>query len=375
MPYTAPVVNYITGGGGSWTTIPNVQSVNINRGRQRFQDPLSQTVMTVEVIPTNSTTFSVGQLIDCRDANTDVSPCYFQGRITDVQRSYAFPYNSFTGATPQDRITITATGGTGVIGTAQLNAQSWSAQLVSDTIYALLIAQGMAFGDFRVNSVRNSAQTFSGALLEAVNQLCNTAQYTLDDYVIERIASKLGVTFFPTGQQFNSLSFTDTGSGYAYTGLEFLSSFQNTFNWIEVEATGVYTSVTALGAAPFNALVYKTFNENLADTSNLSSYLYALLSGQTDPVPFSISTNTMAAAGCMALAQVPSGSLTNAIIGQPVSVAFRGTSATGTVIGVNSAFYPDRGNVQVYLSPSLGTPFTLDSSAFGVLDTNRLGYP
>jgi hypothetical protein len=375
MPYTAPVVNYVTGGGGSWTTIPNVQSVNINRGRQRFQDPLSQTVMTVEVIPTNSTTFSVGQLIDCRDANTDVSPCYFQGRITDVQRSYAFPYNSVTGATPQDRITITATGGTGVIGSAQLNAQAWSAQLVSDTIYALLIAQGMAFGDFRFNSVRNSAQTFSGALLEAVNQLCNTAQYTLDDYVIERIASKLGVTFFPTGQQFNSLSFTDTGSGYAYTGLEFLSSFQNTFNWIEVEATGVYTSVTALGAAPFNALVYKTFNENLASTSNLSSYLYFLLSGQTAPVPFSISTNTMAAAGCMALAQVPSGSLTNAIIGQPVSVAFRGTSATGTVIGVNSAFYPDRGSVQVYLSPSLGTPFTLDSSAFGVLDTNRLGYP
>jgi hypothetical protein len=67
--------------------------------------------------------------------------------------------------------------------------------------------------------------------------------------------------------------------------------------------------------------------------------------------------------------------LSNAIIGQPVSVTFRGTSATGTVIGVNSAFYPDRGNVQVYLSPSLGTPFTLDSSAFGVLDQNRLGFP
>jgi hypothetical protein len=375
MTYTAPVVNYITGGGGSWTTIPNVQSVNINRGRQRFQDPLSQTVMTVEVIPTNTTTFSVGQLIDCRDANTDVSPCYFQGRITDVQRSYAFPYNSVTGATPQDRITITATGGTGVIGSAQLNGQTWTAELVSDTIYALLIAQGMAFGDFRNNGVRNSAQTFSGSLLDAVNQLCNTAQYTLDDYVIERIASKLGVTFFPTGQQFNSLSFTDTGSGYAYTALEYLSSFQNTFNWIEVEATDVYTSVTALGSAPFNALVYKTFNENIADTSNLSSYLYFLLSGQTAPVPFTISTNTMAAAGCMALAQVPSGSLTNAIIGQPVSVTFRGTSATGTVIGVNSAFYPDRGDVQVYLSPSLGTPFTLDSSAFGVLDQNRLGYP
>jgi hypothetical protein len=375
MSYTAPVVNYEATAGGSFTTIDNVLSVNIKRGRQRFQDPLSQTVMTVEMIPTETTTFSVGQLIDCRDANTDVSPCYFQGRITDVQRSYAFPYNSVTGATPADRITITATGGTGVIGTAQLNSETWTAQLVSDTIYALLINQGMAFGDFRVNSVRNSAQTFTGGLLEAVNQLCNTAQYTLDDYVIERIAGKLGVTFFPSGQNFKTVIFTDLGSGYAYTGLEFLSSFQNTFNWVEVNATGVYTSVTALGAAPFNALVYKTFNENLADTSNLSAYLYALLSGQTDPVPFSISTNTMAAPTCMELAQVPSDSLANAIIGQSCAVAFRGSSGTGTIVGVNSAFYPDRGSVQVYLSPSLGTPFTLDLAAFGLLDTNRLGFP
>jgi hypothetical protein len=375
MPYTAPVVNYITGGGGSWTTIPNVQSVNINRGRQRFQDPLSQTVMTVEVIPTNSTTFSVGQLIDCRDANTDVSPCYFQGRITDVQRSYAFPYNSVTGATPQDRITITATGGTGVIGSAQLKSQAWTAGLVSDTIYALLIAQGMAFGDYRVNGVRNSAQTYSGALLEAVNQLCNTAQYTLDDYRIERIAAKLGVTFFPTGQQFNSLSFTDTGTGYKYTGLEFLSSFQNTFNWIEVEATGVNTSLSLSGSAPYNALVYQSFNETILQTDALAEYLLSILSGQLAPVPFSISTNTSAAPTCMALAQIPSGSLTNAIIGQTATVAFRGTSSTGNVIGVNSAFYPDYGSVQVYLSPSLGVPFTLDSSTNGVLDQNRLGYP
>jgi hypothetical protein len=233
----------------------------------------------------------------------------------------------------------------------------------------------MTFGDYRTNGVRASAQTYSGGLLPAINQLCQTAQYTLDDYQIERVAFKLGCTYFPTGQQFNSLTFTDTGTGYAYTGLDYVSSFENTFNWVEVEATGVYTSVTAPGSPPFNALTYQTFNENLADTSNLSSYLYNLLSGQTAPVPFSISTDTAASSSCMALAQIPSGSLTNAIIGQPANVTFRGSSAVGTVIGVNSAFYMDYATVQVYLSPSLGIPFTLDSSAYGVLDTNRLGYP
>lgn len=373
MPYTCPVVNY-EATALSWATISNVQSVNISRGRQRFQDPLSQSVLTVEVIPTNTTTFSVGKFIDVRDANTDGSPCYFQGRITDVQRSYAIPYNSVTGATPADRITITATGGTGTLGTGQLNAETWSADLVDQIISQLLTLQGMSFGDFRANTVRASAQTYTGSLLEAVNQLANTAQYTVDDYRIERIAGKVGITFFPTGQQFNSLAFTDTGTGYAYTNLEYVSSFQNTFNYVEVEPTGLATSVSS-GTAPFNALVYKTFNETTGDASNLSAYLLALLSGQTAPLPFSISTDTLASSSSMALAQIPSGLLTNTVIGQPVSVAFRGTAATGTVVGVTAAFYPDRGSVQLYLSPSLGTPFTLDSTAFGVLDTNRLGYP
>ena len=212
MPYTAPVVNY-EATAGSWATISNVQSVNISRGRQRFQDPLSQSVLTVEVIPTNTTTFSVGKFIDVRDTNTNASPCYFQGRITDVQRSYAFPYNTVTGATPSDRITITATGGTGTLGTGQLNNQTWSAQLVSDVIIALLVLQGMPFGEFQGNSVRASAQTYTGSLLEAISQLANTAQLTVDDYKIDRVDGKVGIAFFPTGSQFAGATFTDTGTG------------------------------------------------------------------------------------------------------------------------------------------------------------------
>jgi hypothetical protein len=374
MSYTPPTVNYYDSVTSSWDTIPGVQSVLISRGRQRFQDPFRQTSLTVTIIPTATTSFSVGQLIDVRDTNADTANCYFQGQITDVQRSYAFPFNSVSGATPEDRITISAAGATGVAGTAQLFNESWGVSPVSTVIETLLTNQGLDVGTTATNIIQASAQTFSGSLLDAVNQLLRTAQLSIDDFLIARSVNKLGFTYYPTGQQFNSIAFTDTGANYAYTGLEYLSSVQNTFNYVEVQATGVFTSIFFPGVPPFNALTYTTFNKDVPDTSNLAAYLFALLSGQTDPVPFQISTDTKAAPTCMVLAQIPSGALANAVIGQPVTVAFRGTSGLGTVIGVNSAFYPDYASVQLYVSPSLGTPFTLDSASFGVLDTNKLGF-
>jgi hypothetical protein len=372
MPYTAPTVNYYNTGTASWSTMSGVQSVNISRGRQRFQDPVTQTSMTVELIPTATTTFSVGQFVDVRDTNSDGSVCYFQGQITDVQRSYDFPYNAVSGATPGDRLTVTAAGATGSAGTAQLDNIGWLSTNVGGILQPLLDSQNLQVGTFAVNTIEASSQSFTGALLDAVNQLLNTGQLVLDDYKTARSANKLGYTHYPIGRVYNTIAFTDTGTGYAYSALEYLSSVQNTFNWVEVEATGVSTSITK-GTAPFNALKYNTFSYTAADTSNLSAYLYNLLSGQLSPVPFSISTNTNTAPTCMALAQIPEGALANAVIGQPVTVAFRGTSGIGNVIGVNSSFYPDYATVQCYLSPSFGPSFILDSASFGVLDQNRLG--
>lgn len=375
MAYTAPTVNYYDSGTSSWLTMSGVQSVNIRRGKQRFQDPFTQTAAEIEIIPTVATTFNVGQMIDVRDTNADAANCYFQGQITDVQRSYDMPYNSGTGATPGDRIRVTATGGTGLVGTAQLSGQTWISASCAAIIESLLTAQNLQVGSTWSNNVQASGQTFSGALLDAVNQLLRTSQMIIDDYAVARALNKLGFTYYPTGQAFNTISFTDTGSGYGYSGLEFLSSVQNTFNWIELTATGVYNVVAAFGAAPFNALTYSTFNATPADASSLASYLWYLLSGQVAPAPFSISTSTMVSAGCMALAQIPASTLGNAVIGQQVGVTFRGSTTYGSVVGVNAAFYPDHGSVQLFLSPSLGTPFTLDSVAYGVLDQNRLGYP
>lgn len=385
MPYTPPTVNYNSGTNSTWYTLTGVQSVNISRGRQRFQDPVSQSSMVVELIPANSYTLAlaIGQPIDVRDTNDTSAVCYFQGRITDIQRSYAFPYNSGTGYAPGDRIRITATGAVGIIGTGQLVNQSLTNTYTYSSIATVAGTQGVYWaGSSFDNSVKNSAQTFTGAALDCVNQLLRTSQTTIDDCVVSRSSAQLyEVTTWATGVSMNPISFTDTGTAYSYSGLEFLSSVQNTFNWIQVDATGVDSVVAAFGAAPFNSLIYTTFSQNTTDTSSLASYLYYLLSGQVQTAPYSVSTSTVNSASCMALAQLVKDGTSypygypNAVMGQPVSVAFRGSTFYGSVIGVNASFYPDRGNVQLYLSPTLGTPFTLDSSAFGVLDQNRLGYP
>jgi hypothetical protein len=377
MAYIAPTVNHSATNNGTYTTLTGVQSVNINRGRQRFQDPFPQSSCTVELIPANSYALplAIGQFIDVRDINDASSPCYFTGQITDVNRTYDIPYNSGTGSAPGDRITITATGGTGALGSAQLNNYSIPEQAVSVSLDDIVSNEDVLLV-YEETSVFNSAQTLNGAVLNAVNTLLQTAQLLIDDADTLRSGTRRSVYIYPnTANSALAMSYSDTGAT-RYKTLQYESSAQSTFNWVEVEATGVYTSVTALGSPPFNALKYTTFNRNLADTSSLSNYLYALLSGQLTPVPFTLSTDTATDANCMNVARmIDFYSRFFSAIGQVAQITFRGTTVSAQVQGLSANFYPDRGSVQLFFSPSLGVPFTLDSASFGVLNTNRLGYP
>ena len=383
MPYTTPVVSYNSGASATWYDLTGIQSVNISRGRQRFQDPVNQSSAVIELIPATSYTLelAVGQIIEIRETSSGSSNCFFQGRITDIQRSYAFPYNSSTNYAPADRITISATGGTGVLGTYQLSGYTLSTGEVFTSIANICTTNAMnCIYISPSNGVTNSGNTVTGAALDAINQLLRTGQVTLDDVVMQRTNPAIsGVAIYPTGVALANIAFTDNSpnsSNLAYTGIEYVSSVQNTFNWVSVQATGLSPVVTS-GSPPFNALNYTTYSASSPDATSLSNYVYAITSGQGTPVPYSISTNTMAASTCMKLAYVLQDyprDTTQAVIGQQVAMTFRGSTSYGTVIGVNSAFYPDRASVQLYLSPSLGTPFTLDSSAFGVLDQNRLGF-
>jgi hypothetical protein len=385
MPYTAPTVNYSATNNGTYTTITGVQSVSISRGRQRFQDPFPQSSCVVELIPANSYAlpFAIGQYIDVRASNTTNTDCYFQGRITDVERQYDMPYNSSSGAAPGDRIRITATGGTGVLGSNQLVNYSFPSQNASYTIDNLCFDADV--DNFGIEPIVGSpdgtpilsAQTFSGSALDLMNVILRSIVGSIDD-VANRASTKLGVA--PQNIPGDTLFiFSDTGAinTLKFNNLQFLSSVQNTFNEVNVEAAGIATQ-SATGTPPLNSLNYSTFNSTTAQSFNQANYLYNMLSGQVQACPYVIGVSDATENGVVELVTRMFNveqTFGRRILQSSTRITFRGITSEGIIQGISTVFYQDNATAQIFLSPSLGQPFTLDSSAFGVLDTNRLGYP
>jgi len=384
MAYTTPTVNYCATVNGTYTSITGVQSVSINRGRQRFQDNFPQSSCVIELIPAASYAlpFAIGQFIDVRDANTAFSPAYFVGVITDVERKYAIPYNSSTGLAPADRIIITATGATGALGAASLSGYALPAGLTVDTLYNAAYSNNVYAATDRTTTVLNSAQTFTGGAFDLINGLLKTLQWFIDDWDNNRMATSgalsigRSVTYFPQGRN-GFYSFSDNGTigSFKYSDLQYLNSVQNSFTEVQVVAPGLATQTESSGTAPFNTLVYNTYNASTSDANSLAGYVLQTQSSSAI-TPYTISTNTNIAPTCISLS-VLAAVLTyyELHLGEVIKITFRGTTVDAVIQGINTTFYPDYATVQMFLAPSLGIAFILNSSTFGVLDTNRLGYP
>lgn len=393
MPYTPPTASYATTINGTYTALTGIQSIFVSRGRRRFQDNFPGSTCVIELIPANSyaTPLALGQFIDVRTSNSATAPAFFVGRITDVERRYNIPYNTSTGAAPGDRIRITATGGTGAIASNYLTAyqRGTGAQdaLVSIGEVAQFVSVLVQYPSSST-SMPVEDLVFTGGAMDYVNQACRTGLVVIDDYDNQR-ATFVGTTktfsdfafVYEYGQmaEYQTLfpAFTDTGgSGYKFNRVEYLSSVNNAFTKIIVDPNTGASQEATRGNPPYNTLVYATYNTSSADTFALADYL-ATVNSQTTPVPYSISADTTMADTITDLAKIllakPSITSLNYVIGLPISVTFRGTTVYATIEGINTTFTPEKATVQLYLSPSLGQPFTLDSSFAGVLDRNRLG--
>jgi hypothetical protein len=374
MPYTPPTINYCATIDGAYTTLTGVQSVSISRGRQRNADPFPQSSCVVELIPANSyaVPLAIGQFIDVRQTNSDSSRAFFAGRITDVERVYAMPYNSGTGAAPADRIRITATGGTGILAT-NYNAFSWATGPWSNGISQLQSVTNVRI-QAESSTFSISAQTLEAGALDVLNVLLNTAQKVVDDSDKRRIDDGRVAEVFVYQSSPNVVTFSDNGTGFAMKNINFVSSAQNTFTRVNVDAAGLATQTSTTGTAPYNTLNVTTYNANTTDALSLSGYLLGLNSTQLQAAPAVVQTDTTVAATCTELVYLCLNGPTYGYIGSPVQIIFRGSTLLAAVQGLSATFYPDYASVQLYCSPNFGTPFTLDSIAFGVLNSNRLGF-
>ena len=405
MAYTPPNVYYASVFNGTYTKLDGVQSVSISRGKSRFQDPQTASQCSIELIPQSTfPSITIGQFIDIRDSNSGSSSAYFVGKITDIQRSYAIPYNAGTGATPADRVVITVTGGTGVLASGY-GQNNYGAGIVVDATDTLM-SGSMIQTNVYTTTPQNIGFNYAGApaivpigqnilppglapWFDTINRVLNTIQYSADDLDLNRTFKQnyggiadvyAGAYFYPTGQTGKSISLVDDGTTgstvYKYAQIEYVSSVQSSFSQVVIQyaafASSAYTNqelnITS-GFPPFVSFSYPTAIATTTQGTNLGNYVLTV-NNSTTPVPFTIGTSTAQQESAAAL-----GKLAECPIGTAVTVKFRGTTVQATVCGISASYYVDRANIRLSLTPSLGTPFTLDSSAFGVLNTNRLGYP
>jgi hypothetical protein len=349
--------------------------VSISRGRQRNTDPFPQSSCVIELIPANSYALplAIGQFIDVRQTNSSLSRAFFAGRITDVERSYGIPYNSGTGAAPADRIRITATGGIGILAT-NYNSFTWAAGSWSNGPTSLQTSTNVRI-QTDGSTLSISGQTVEAGALDVMNILLNTAQKVIDDVDKARTNDGFAGEVFVYQTSPNAVTFSDTGAGFKMKNINFVSSAQNTFTRVNVDAEGFATQTSTSGTAPFNAVNVNSYSSSANDALSLSGYLLALNSTQLQAAPAMIETDTTVSDTCTNLVHLCISGPTYGYIGSPVTMTFRGSTVLAAVQGLSANFYDDYASVQLYCSPNLGTPFTLDSSVFGVLDTNRLGFP
>jgi hypothetical protein len=395
MAYTPPVVSYATVMDGTYTALTGIQSVSIRRGRQRFQDPFSNTVCVIELIPANSytTPLEIGQYIDVRVSNSSSARAFFTGRISDVERDYSFPYNSVTGAAPADRIVITCMGALGALGqtgNAILSSPNTddARNVIVDIVSPLNVYMDIAIGStadvFNLFGVQVTVPAGSDtANLDYVNYCLRAGQAFIDDVDMQR--NDVGTKTFEVNAYKNSTrtwTFSDstTGAGiYKYNNIVYLSGAENAFN--EINVTGYDPSLATQSAddgsaPPFNSLQYRTQLNSTGAMATLAEYIVDV-QNETLPTPYIIKTNTLIADGIDTQIYMNRGAFEwfDQVIGATVSIQFRGTTSTAQVQGLTANFYLEYATFEFHLSPSLGIPFILDSTLNGVLDTNRLGYP
>lgn len=386
MAYSAPTVNYSTTLNGTYTQLTGIQSVSIRRGRTYFQDNFAGSRCVIELIPANtySTPLAIGQWIDVRTTNAGTSAAYFVGRITDVERVYDMPY--FSGATiaaPNDRIIITAVGPTGMIASTTLASfttayTTTALQAIDAAGYAdvyLLISNLPAVVDSSLTTATNV-----GAF-DIINQLARTDQSVIDDIDNERTTNPYNppavnpIAWYHGVSGALTASFGDAGVGTKYNRLAFKSAAESTFNDVNVVTPGKTTQNYQAATGPYNTLDYNTYSNTTAEMLNLATYLYTLLSGQTTIAPFMLGCDTAVDDTFLAFCYIGSPGGRSSYLGAPASIKFRGTTYAGTFQSINVNFYPDRATAEFTFAPTLGQPFLLDSNEFGILNTNRLGFP
>lgn len=371
MSYTGQYV--VTINGTNWSSY--VINASLTVGRQKLTDRWVPDTAEIELLAPASGGPTIPSLGQEFYYDYGTIPNSFRGVIVDIERNYGIPYNSGTGAAPADRIRIRAESyqtnqaaraiATGVTISTNANlsiaiSDVWFAAI--DSLSAPAITGGG--GGFIAQ-----AETYTGNVLDYINScMISCVGYAWTGSGILDLASN-GVR-----QQYNYINFTDTGSQssvthtYFYDQIQFLGSVDNSYTRVFVGYNnGGSTTTSSTGTIPYTAYQTTSNLKNLSDAQQTADVMESILS-QSTYRPFRLSTRASIVGSFDLAAQ-----LKNNPVGTAVSVTFRGTTYPMICEGYTASQDVDDAVWTFYFSPALNLPLILDSTTFGILNTNTLG--
>ena len=349
-----------------------VISADMNVGRHRIIDRWEPSSVTVVLRnPQNTHALEVGRYIIVNGIGFS---------IVSIQRTYGIPYDSGTQNAPADLVTITGSS-SGLWAAARIKYVNYTA--AADTIkeYAYVATQNISGGAAPTfygpawDTFTCKATNFNGTSLDLLNSiLTGVVGYVQDPGGFESLIANNPINLASSGALASTTgaNFTDTGNQNSSTKTYFYDEIQFLANTETAAGQVIYTfnvganTVTSTSGAG-NQYQTNTLLDTGSQAQQAADVLFAILNVATIG-PYAVST-TSAVYGSFNLPTQAAYDL----IGKLITVTFRGTTYNAICEGFSVSQDLNRARYTFYLSPALANPLILDSTAFGILDTNTLG--
>jgi hypothetical protein len=356
--------------GSGLTLISNVQNIVISKGRVQVQDPFKSSTATVQGRDLDSLpNIEIGDPIDI-SADDGFGNVFnaFVGVVADVQLNYGQVSN-------MDTWTIFCEDALARVGRSLTTSTfNWASgittgQAVINTVSNATGGAVTVSVDGFVNESLVSSQSLPNTnALEILNQLATTEQ----GYLYAKSPSEIGFKLrSEIGQWFVAGDFSDNSlitinSVAIFDQVVFRSQADSYADEVVIEPAGLAAQTSGTGPRRSS---FKSFDQTTTQAQNLADYVLATLVVQ-DSVP-----STISAISEVQLNNVAMTCAVEAGAGVRCGLILRGESYNLFVEGSTITATPDqtRFTLNVISSDALNF-FILDSTIFGVLDTDRLGF-
>ena len=366
--------NYVaayTTDGTNYTSLTNVQGIQVNIGRAALVDSYNASTCVITMRYPSGYASPIAALVTgtrLRISNSTSGKVIWYGRISDVEVSYGIRYSSSTG--PSDYATITGEGALASWARSNGNSYAMAAGTATAQLTAAAASNGLSQNSTYsgTDNPTVAATTVTGSWGDWANKF--TA--TLNGRIREGDNQVVFVSKYSIGN--SSIGFSDnknSATWQVYDTIDFRSLAQNYWTQVTVTPDSYTAGTVQTGAAPYRTLALSTYNSSTSQATDLANYLLGVYGTQTFQI-----------GAISAIAENQSSFQLDAIgtgfwdcIGNTIAIEFRGTTYYGVIEGGSMTADPNSSRYTFYLSGSdLNSYLILDNPVLGKLNSNKLGY-